>query len=36
MTTDDGYNHDKGVGQKVRTVAVLALLAVISYEIGLS
>jgi predicted nucleic acid-binding Zn-ribbon protein len=36
MTTNDDYNHDKGVGQKVRTVAGLVLLAVISYEMGLS
>jgi hypothetical protein len=36
MITNDGNSADLGVGQKVRTVVGLVLLAVISYEMGLS
>ncbi len=36
MITNDGNSTDAGVGQKVRTVVGLVLLAVISYEVGLS
>jgi predicted nucleic acid-binding Zn-ribbon protein len=36
MITNDGNSADTGVGQKVRTVVGLLLLAVISYEVGLS
>jgi hypothetical protein len=36
MITSDGNSTDTGVGQKIRTVVGLVLLAVISYEVGLS
>ena len=36
MITNDGNSAVTGVGQKVRTVVGLVLLAVISYEVGLS
>jgi len=36
MITNDGNNADTGVGQKVRTVVGLVLLAVISYEVSLA
>jgi hypothetical protein len=36
MITNDGNSADTGVGQKVPTVVGLVLLAVISYEVGLS
>jgi hypothetical protein len=36
MITNDGNTADTGVGQKVRTVVGLVLLAVITYEVGLS
>jgi|SRR5271155_854440 len=36
MTTNDANTPGTGFAQKVRTVAGLALLAVVSYEVGLS
>lgn len=36
MTTNDGNSTDMGVWQKIRTWVGLVLLAVISYEAGLS
>jgi len=36
MITDDGNTDDWGVGQKVRALGILVLVAVLSYEMGLS
>lgn len=36
MITNDGSNDEKGVGQKVRILGILVLVAVLSYEMGLS
>jgi|SRR5579859_2318522 len=35
MNTNDGTSEDKGVGQKIRVVGGLVLVALISYEMGL-
>jgi len=36
MATNDGSSEDKGVASKVRVLGGLVLLAVISYELGVS
>ena len=36
MITNDGISDDKGVGQKVRNLGILVLVAMLSYEMGLS
>ena len=36
MITNGGSSDDKGFGQKVRTLGILVLVALLSYEMGLS
>ena len=36
MLTNDGTGNDNGVGSKVRTIGILVLVALLSYEMGLS